>query len=259
MKGRYQIVSGNGRGKFSADADRSVGLFFSDHGQQLLPLVDLIEDSRVAVDELIQVAGRIVIETVLQMSVEKLAGPSHAGRRSGDLVRYGKQPGVVTLSNRKLQVERPRLRKKGVGRGGEVSVPAYEKMQDDSGLGPRMLSILMKGVSTRNYEGVIGEMADSVGVSKSSVSREFIEAGKAELASLLARRFDDKDILAVYIDGQEFSGHHVLAAVGVDGEGYKHVLGLYAGATENSTVVKGLLLDLVERGGEGGSEAAVCD
>lgn len=36
---------------------------------------------------------------------------------------------------------------------------------------------------------LIGEMADSVGVSKSSVSREFIEAGNAELASLLARRF----------------------------------------------------------------------
>jgi len=36
-----------------------VGLFFSEHGQQLFPLVGLIEDSRLAVDELIEVADQV--------------------------------------------------------------------------------------------------------------------------------------------------------------------------------------------------------
>jgi transposase-like protein len=183
------------------------------------------------------------------MSVENLTGPAHPGKRMGEIVRHASQPGTVTLSSRKLRVNKPRLRKKGVGRGGEVEIPAYEAMQEDGALGERMLSILMKGVSTRNYEGVIGEMADSAGVSKSSVSRKFIDAGKAELKRLLDRRFDDLDLLVIYIDGQEFSGHHVISSVGVDEHGKKHVLGLYAGATENSTVVKTLLEDLVERGG----------
>lgn len=244
----YQIVEKNGRGRLSKKDRKAVSAFFTENGQALLPMVELIEDSKIAVDELIEVAGRSVIETVLKMSVSNLTGPPHPGKRTGEIVRYGYQPGTVALSNRKLKVDRPRLRKKGWGKGGEVPVPAYEAMQDDTALSERMLSILMKGVSTRNYEGVIGEMADSVGVSKSSVSRNFIEAGKVELARLLERRFDDKDILIVYIDGQEFSGHLVIAAVGVDAKGFKHVLGLYSGATENTTVVKCLLEDLVERG-----------
>lgn len=248
MNGRYQIVDRNGRGKLSKKDREAFKTFFTQNGQALLPMVELIEQSRLALDDLIEVAGRSVIETVLLMSVENLTGPPHPGKRKGDILRYGSQAGTVALSNRKIKVDRPRLRKKGVGQGGEVEIPAYEAMQDDSALGERMLSILMKGVSTRNYEGVIGEMADSVGVSKSNVSRKFIEAGKAELERLLGRRFDETDILIIYIDGQEFSGHHVIAAVGVDAAGHKHVLGLYAGATENATVVKSLLEDLVERG-----------
>jgi hypothetical protein len=42
--------------------------FFSHNGQGLLPMVDLIEQSRLAVDELIDIAGRATIETdVLQL------------------------------------------------------------------------------------------------------------------------------------------------------------------------------------------------
>ena len=248
MKRSYQIVKQNGRGRLSKSDENQVKAFFTENGQALLPLVELIEQSKLAVDDLIEVAGRSVIEAVLLMSVANLTGPSHPGRRVGGIVRHGSQAGVVSLSNRKLRVIKPRLRRKGVGRGGEVEVPAYEAMQDDAALGERMLSILMKGVSTRNYEGVIGEMADSVGVARSSVSRRFVEAGKVELARLWERRFDDVDILIIYIDGQEFAGHHVIAAVGVDAAGSKHVLGLYAGATENAAVVKSLLADLVERG-----------
>ena len=52
----------------------------------------------------------------------------------------------------------------------------------------------------------------------------------------------------MYLDGLIFGGHHVLAALGVDSKGDKHVLGLAEGASENATVVKGLLEDLAARG-----------
>jgi len=44
-------------------------------------------------------------------------------------------------------------------------------MQDQTGMGSRMLDILLEGVSMRLYGAVIPKMADTVGVSKSSVSR----------------------------------------------------------------------------------------
>ena len=52
----------------------------------------------------------------------------------------------------------------------------------------------------------------------------------------------------MYIDGIQYGQIHVIAALGVDTQGYKHVLGLREGASENAEVVKDLLADLVDRG-----------
>lgn len=62
------------------------------------------------------------------------------------------------------------------------------------------------------------------------------------------RRFDGLDLLVIFIDGIRLGRYHVLAAVGVDSVGKKHVLGIKEGASENTTVVTGLLEDLVGRG-----------
>jgi putative transposase len=115
-------------------------------------------------------------------------------------------------------------------------------------LAGRILEILMMGVSTRNYQRILPEMAETVGVSKSNVSRGFIEASEQTLKALCERQFDEKDIVIVYIDGIQYGQIHVIAALGVDTQGYKHVLGLREGASENAQVVKDLLADLVERG-----------
>lgn len=54
--------------------------------------------------------------------------------------------------------------------------------------------------------------------------------------------------MALLIDGIEFAGQVLVVALGVAADGTKHVLGLWQGATENATVVKALLEDLVARG-----------
>jgi transposase-like protein len=111
-----------------------------------------------------------------------------------------------------------------------------------------MLAILLNGVSTRKYKEVLPQMADQVGISKSQISRENIEAGERLLKDLAERDFSDNNILIIYIDGIQFGDYHVIGAVGVDTEGHKHVLGLHEGATENAVVVKALLDELVCRG-----------
>ena len=62
------------------------------------------------------------------------------------------------------------------------------------------------------------------------------------------RRWDEVELLVIYLDGIRLGEHHVLAAVGVDAQGNKHVLGIAEGASENQVVAKGLLEDLVRRG-----------
>jgi len=163
------------------------------------------------------------------------------------VVFYGRQRGQVFLSDRKLEVARPRLRKKGAV-SQEVEVPAYAAMQNRGAMGARMLEILMRGVSTRNYKEVIPAMAETAGVSRSAVSRRVAEASEAEVEALLSRRFDELKLLVIYIDGLVFGDYTMIGAVGVDSEGNKHVLGIREGATENSTVITELLEDIVSRG-----------
>ena len=222
--------------------------FLCKQGQLLLPLVEMITHTETALDELIDLTGRAAIEAVLTLSAQEIAGAKHPGKKAGDIRWYGRQSTTVPLSNRKLRVDKPRLRRTGRGLGKEVEIPAYEAILENSQLASRILEILMMGVSTRNYQRILPEMAETVGVSKSNVSRQFIEASEQTLKALCERRFDEKDIVVIYIDGIQYGQIHVIAALGVDTQGYKHVLGLREGASENAQVVKDLLADLVERG-----------
>ena len=183
MKRNYHTLDNQGKVN-----ERKLAEFLTKNGQPILPMVDLITQARIAIDDLVDVVGRATIETVLQLSAEQLAGPPQQGRRrQGEIVWHGKQAGSVYLKERKLKVCKPRLRNKGGGANGEVAVPAYEAMQDRAGTGSRMLEILLEGVSTRRYGAVIPQMADTVGVSKSSVSRAAIQASEAQLEKLLNR------------------------------------------------------------------------
>lgn len=244
MKRAYRTIRKQGK----INAQELAG-FLAKNGQGLLPMVDLIEQCQVACDELIDVTGRAAIQAVLQLSaIEAAGGPPQQGkRRASHVVFYGRQPGQVLLSDRKLEVDRPRLRSKGPG-SREVEVPAYAAMQNQGQMGARMLDILMHGVSTRHYQQVIPRMAETAGVSRSAVSRAAIAASEAEVEALLSRRFDDLKLLVVYIDGLNFGDYTMIGAVGVDIEGHKHVLGIREGATENATVVTELLEDIVSRG-----------
>ena len=236
----YQIAEKND--------SRKLAEFLAKDGQGLLPMVELLCQAEMAVDELIDVAGRATIEAVLTLSAQQVAGPKHPGKAAGAITWYGRQKATIPLAERKLRIEKPRLRRKGKGPDKEVPIPAYEAMLTDAPLGRRMLEILMNGISTRRYQQVLPAMAETVGVSKSAVSRQGIEASEQQLKDLCERRFEDKDILIVYLDGIQFGEVHVIVALGVDREGHKHVLGLREGATENGTVVRDLLTEVVARG-----------
>lgn len=219
--------------------------YFSEGGQHLLPLLELVRDAKASVDELMMGAARQFIEQLLMISAQEVAGEKHPGRRGGDVRWHGKQAGRITLAERKLAVERPRLRGRD---GGEVAVPAYAQFHQHADLGRRVHDILVTGVSTRKYGRVLPEMAGTVGIAKSSVSREFVAQSRKVLETLAARRWDKLDILAVYLDGIIVGSHHILAAVGVDAVGQKHLLGLCSGSSENKRVAKDLLTHLVEHG-----------
>jgi putative transposase len=236
----YHIVS-----REAATASAALEEFAKANGQILLPLVELITQARIAVDEVIDNVGRQTIETILNLSAEQVAGARAPGKSGGDIRWHGSQQGRVGLADRQIKVKRPRLRHK---REGEVSVPAYTSLQENSATAQRMMGALLRGVSTREYAEVLPEMAETAGVSRSSISRQAIEGSMEQLRQLRERRWDKVDLLVLYIDGQRFGSHHVISAVGVDRAGVKHVLGIELGATENAAAVKQLFTSLRDQG-----------
>jgi len=240
VKKTYHIVNHEEK-----SAAASIEQFAKSNGQLLLPLIELITQARIAVDEVISSVGRNTIETILRLSAEQVAGARTPGKASGDVRWHGSQNGRVALADRQLKVKRPRLRHK---QEGEVKVPAYEALQENGATAQRMIGALLRGVSTRQYEEVLPEMADTAGVSRSSISRQAMEGSAEQLRQLQERRWDKTDLLAIYIDGQRFGDHHVISAVGIDREGAKQVLGIQLGATENAAAVKLLLTGLRDQG-----------
>jgi putative transposase len=236
----YHIVT-----RAAGESAAVIEQFCRTNGQILLPLLNLIENASQVVETVIHEIGHQTLEQILVLSAEQVAGTRTPGKASGEIRYHGWQSGRVQLADRKLRVKRPRLRHK---KEGEVKIPAYERLRQDRGLGQHLLGALLRGVSTREYQEVLPQMAETVGVSRSAISRKAIEASVEQLQQLQERRWEDVDILVIYLDGQRFADHHILSAVGVDPQGKKHILGIELGATENAAAVKRLLTRLRDHG-----------
>ena len=210
----------------------------------LLPSIELLEKSRGIVESTLTELGKLTLETILSMSAVQVAGEPCRGKKKGDVRHHGSQGGNVKVAGRRIQVDHPRLRTKG---GKEVPVPAYETLKSDPASADRALSRVMKGVSTREYEGIFDEAGAELGVSRSNVSRQVKEASEKALRAIAERKIESRQ-LAILIDGIHIGGSVILSAVGVDARGRKQVLGIQEGATENSAAVGSLLNSLAHRG-----------
>ncbi len=240
MKKTYHIVT-----RAARESTAVIEQFCQTNGQILLPIVNLVQNANQVVEHVIHEIGHQMLEQILVLSAEQVAGGRTPGRAKGDIRYHGSQAGCVHLADRKLKVKRPRLRHKTEG---EVQVPAYERLREDRRLGQHLLGALLRGVSTREYQEVLPRIAETVGVSRSAISRKAVEASSEQLQQLQERRWENVEILVIYIDGQRFGEHHILSAVGVDVEGRRHILGIEPGATENAASVKRLLTHLRDQG-----------
>jgi transposase-like protein len=209
-----------------------------------LPLLSMIGQAQLSIEDLLGRMSRQFVEQLLMMAAESVAGPKHPGRAAGKVRWHGCQGGLVNLGTSKLKIKRPRLR----GPWGEVALPGYAELADDDRLSRRIADVLACNVSTRKYTRVMYRCADEMGISKSAVSRHFVKDSAHALAKLMSRDFANTDLVAIYVDGIIVARHHIIAAIGIDATGAKHMLGIAPGSSENAKVVKDLLASLAERG-----------
>jgi len=160
-------------------------------------------------------------------------------------VRWGRQSGYVVFGGRKVAVERPRVRTR---EGQEVELESYARLQHDGRRQRAVREGIVAGLTSRNYRRAAESVVQGYGIEKSSVSREFVAASAAQLEELCEKKLQGLDLVAILVDGIHLGKQVLVVALGIENSGEKHVLGLWQGATENTTVVKELLEDLVARG-----------
>ena len=195
--------------------------------------------------------GLGVLTELMEEEVTEVVGPKGRHDPERAAVRHGHEPGEVTLGGRRVPVERPRAR--AADGSGEVELSVYRHFAARDVLERVVLERMLAGVSCRRYTGTqdpLGEEVEAIerAVSKSAVSRTFIQRTRETLQDLMGRRLDDVRLAVLMLDGIDLKERTHVVALGISTEGIKIPLGLWTGSSENATVATALLSDLVERG-----------
>jgi len=219
--------------------------------QVSVSMAEIAADMREGLLALAVGAGLQVMASLMEADVTAVCGPRGIHDRDRTATRHGTETGSVTLGGRRVPVTRPRIRT--VEGSGELPVPAYELFSSTELLGKMAMERMLAGLSTRRYGVGLEPVGDAVeqgarSTSKSAVSRKFVAMTEHALADLLAADLTDLDLVAIMIDGVHFADHLCVVALGIDIDGTKHPLALVEGSTENTTLVRGLLVGLRERG-----------
>jgi putative transposase len=203
---------------------------------------------REALFDTVMVAGVGFVGEVLEEERTSICGPRYQHDPERRALRAGSVSSSLSLGGRRVEVDRPRARSV---HGRELTLPSWRAWSARDPLEQRAIEQMLVGVSTRRYARSLEALPSELkvrAVGKSAVSERFVLGTARKLSTLLERQLGSLQLIAVMIDGVRFADHVVLAAVGIDIGGQKHVLGLREGATENAASCKALLADLIERG-----------
>ncbi len=195
--------------------------------------------------------GLSVVQELLELEVDEVVGPKAKHDRDRVAKRHGHEDGSMTLGGRRVPVSRPRVRTADDQH--KLPVATYEYFADRDPLTRAVMDRMLAGVSTRKFEQVgepVGADVEraAASTSKTSVSEMFIERTRTALGDLMSRRLDDVRLAVMMLDGLEIAERTHVVALGITTEGVKIPLGLWEGSTENATLARTLLADLVDRG-----------
>lgn len=189
--------------------------------------------------------GLEVVRQMLEIDAAQLAGPKGKHQQSRSAYRHGTEKSRVVMGGQKTPIERPRVRSL---EGGELPLPTLIQFQNEDPLNQAMLARLLCGVSTRKYARTVERGIEEPScISKSEVSRRFAAGLDAQMEAFFSRSIEGS-YPAMMLDGLVLGKMTIIAAMGIDADGKKQILGLAEGGSENSEVVKSLLSDLVDRG-----------
>jgi putative transposase len=192
---------------------------------------------------------QLLIEHFLEQDVSSLTGARYThdievGRK--EKVRHGYNPSSVRVGDKKIEVQVPRVRNQLSGAC--ESLPMWEIIKTSERPSDQLFRAIQLGLSTRDYRKVVGDTMDAFGLSKSNVSKQFVEASEEALKQFKERSISDHNIVALLIDGKYFRDDQMVIAIGITDKGQKVMLDFIQTHTENARAITQLLKSLIARG-----------
>lgn len=245
MSKRYRKMAKKANGKIREITDGQVVMEIP------LPVADVLRGIPEAVEGLSQEVGLMLVLAVIESECEQIAGRKDAKNPLRAANWWGSQFSPVYYDRQKVLIDRPRLRSKD---NKEIQLSTYKAFQNPMKMKQSVMKQMVLGISSRNYEEAIDSFVSGYGIKKSSISRHFIKATAEQMREFMERELSGLELCAIFIDGIEFKKQMLVVALGLDKKGKKHILGLWQGATENSTVCNNLLDDIERRGFDMGKD-----
>jgi transposase-like protein len=219
-------------------------------GEVQLALADIASVAREGLLAMSVAAGMAVMQAMFDAEITAACGPNGKHDPGRVATRHGSERGSVVLGGRRVPVRRPRARTVD---GHEVPLGCYRLFATEDQLTAVVMERMLAGLATRRHTAAAEPVGSAVveqatATSRSAVSRRFIAQTRTALADLLARDLTGLDVTVLMIDGEHIAEHCCVVALAITADGAKVPVGLWEGATENATVVRHLLADLVGRG-----------
>lgn len=215
-----------------------------------LAMTDIAGAAREGLLAMSVAAGLAVMAAMFEAEIAEACGPKGKHDAERAAVRHGQGRGSVTLGGRRVAVTRPRARTVD---GHEVPLASYTHFACEDLLTQVVMERMLAGVATRRHACTAEPVSEKVSgttksTSKSAISRRFVRQTETALAELMARDLAGEDIKVLMLDGEHMAERCVVVALAITADGTKKPVGLWDGSTENKTVVRALLADLVSRG-----------
>jgi putative transposase len=208
--------------------------------------VEILSGVEVHLSSRLHGIGLEVIKAIMATELEEVIGIKGKHLRDRRFVRGGTNPGSVIINGAKVACQIPRA--KDVETGVAYELQSHGFFQRTGELVKKGFTDLIRGVSTRRYAEGIEAFVQGYGISAASISRHVAGAMAKKVEEFFTRSLAEIDLAVLMLDGIAIGDFSVVIALGIDTQGEKHILGIRQGATENTELVKSLLMDIVERG-----------
>lgn len=190
---------------------------------------------------------RLLVNEILEEEVAALCGAKYAHDKpqQGRYSRWGVNPGSVRIGEHRLTISVTRVKDHEADQ--MVTLKSYERLRDTTLDEEYLLRGILLGLSVRDFADLHAQPSARA-LTKSAVDQAFIERSAERLKEFEARRYDELEFVALFMDGKYLVGQQIVLVLGVTLQGRKVPLGFVQTTSEHHLPCVDLFKQLLRQG-----------